>query len=59
MQIHIADGCIACNVCESICPEVFTIHDECEADNSALLGHEEACRQAAQECPVCVIIIQE
>ncbi|MBX2861511.1 MAG: ferredoxin [Vampirovibrio sp.] len=59
MQVRIVDGCISCNVCESICPEVFTVHDVCEADNTNVLGHEPACREAAKACPVSVILIEE
>jgi ferredoxin len=52
-------GCIACNVCEAICPEVFTVYDESVADNTQVPGREEAVREAARQCPVCVIQVDE
>lgn len=59
MQVTIVPGCIACGVCESICPEVFHVTDECEADNAQVLGREADCREAADACPVSVIKIEE
>jgi ferredoxin len=59
MQVTIEPGCIACGVCESICPEVFTVTDECTADNAHVPGKEADCREAADACPVSVIKIQE
>ena len=59
MQIKIIEGCIACGVCESLCPEVFTVRDEAEADNTHVPGHELECRDAAAACPVSVIKIEE
>ena len=59
MQVHIVPGCIVCGVCESLCPEVFTVVDEAEADNACVPGNESACRDAASACPVSVIQIQE
>lgn len=59
MNVTIAPGCIACGVCESICPEVFTVLDNCEADNMNVPGREADCREAAEACPVSVILIEE
>jgi ferredoxin len=59
MIVTIAPGCISCGVCESICPEVFTVPDTCVADNEKVPGNEAACREAADACPVSVILIEE
>ena len=59
MIVKIVDGCIACGVCESLCPEVFTVLEVSEADNSQVPGQEDACREAADACPVNVIKIEE
>ncbi|MGE0201567.1 MAG: ferredoxin [Candidatus Melainabacteria bacterium] len=59
MHVRIAPGCIACGVCESLCPEVFTVVEDSVADNTHVPGRENACREAADACPVCVIVIEE
>jgi ferredoxin len=59
MQVTIVEGCIACGACESICPNVFTVHDTATADNTQVPGYEGECREAAAVCPVSVIKIQE
>lgn len=59
MFITIAPGCIACNVCSSLCPTVFTVTDTCTVNNTMVPGNEDACRHAARDCPVSVILIQE
>jgi len=57
VQVEILDGCIACNVCQSICPEVFTVFEICVANNTNVPGHEAACIEAAKACPVDVIAV--
>lgn len=59
MQVKIVEGCIACGVCESLCPEVFTVFDTAVAENSKVPGFEIECREAAAACPVSVIKIAE
>ena len=59
MKVTIIPGCIACGVCETLCPEVFTVLESCEADNHHVYGNEDACRDAAKACPVNVIDIKE
>lgn len=59
MFVRIVEGCIACGVCESLCPEVFTVLDSATAENANVPGHETECRDAAQACPVSVIKIEE
>lgn len=59
MHVKIIEGCIACGVCESISPEVFTVLDTSVVDNTHVPGQEDACREAAEACPVNVIVIEE
>lgn len=59
MYVTIVPGCIACGVCESLCPTVFTVYDTAEADNDQVPGFESDCRDAASACPVSVIKIEE
>lgn len=59
MFVRIVEGCIACGVCESLCPEVFTVLETAEADNMQVPGHENECREASAACPVSVIKIEE
>ncbi len=59
MYVKIIDGCIACGVCESITPEVFTVLETSVADNTQVCGREDQCREAAEACPVSVIKIEE
>jgi ferredoxin len=59
MYVNIVPGCIACGVCESLCPNVFTVYDSAEADNDEVPGYENECREAASACPVSVIKIEE
>jgi len=59
MNITILEGCIACGVCETLCPEVFTVLDTCIADDLRVSGREDICREASEACPVSVIRIKE
>jgi ferredoxin len=59
MNVTIANGCIACGACETICPEVFTVFESSEVTIAAIDGRERACREAAKICPVDVILIDE
>jgi ferredoxin len=59
MKVNILNGCIACGVCESICPEVFTVLEVSEVDTNQVSGKENLCRDAAIACPVSVIEVVE
>ncbi len=59
MNIRIDDGCIACGACESICDAVFTVDDVAKVNAAGIAGNEDAVREAADACPVSVIIIEE
>ena len=56
-KVWIEDGCIVCNACEDICPDVFNVTDDtCEVNKSAdLEANEELIIEAAESCPVEVI----
>jgi ferredoxin len=56
-----AETCIGCTLCAQTCPEVFRMEgDKAVAYVSPVpKANEGACKQAADECPVTAIIIQE
>jgi len=58
MKVRIEDGCIACGACESICDAVFTVEDVAKVNEAGIAGNEEAVKEAADACPVSVIIIE-
>lgn len=59
-RVWIEEGCIACSLCTSYCPEVFLVEngDTCEIKPDApkwFLVKDEQIRDAALDCPVEVI----
>jgi ferredoxin len=57
-----AETCIGCSTCEGICPEVFEMTDDDKASVKLdeIPGElEDACREAADACPVEAISIEE
>lgn len=55
-KVWIDEGCIACGLCEEICPEVFELKDLAtviEGVNYA--DYEEQIKEASESCPVEVI----
>lgn len=60
-RVWVEDGCILCNLCVEISPEVFVLEDEhCYVRPDVDLDpREEEIRQAALDCPVGVIRIEE
>jgi len=58
MKVTIQDGCISCGACESICEAVFTVEDVVIVNASGIAGNEESVKEAADACPVSVIIIE-
>jgi ferredoxin len=60
-RVWIEDGCILCNVCVEVAPEAFVFEDEIYDVRSDVdfEEHEEAIRQAAIDCPVSVIKLEE
>lgn len=59
MKVIIEDGCIACGACESVCDEVFTVEDVVVVNEANIADNEDAVREAAEVCPVSVIVIEE
>lgn len=64
-RVWIEDGCIACNLCEDLVPEVFEVPagGECQVTPgySEFLvkpGFDERIQEAADSCPVEVIEIE-
>jgi ferredoxin len=56
-----ADECTGCELCTQTCPEVFEMDGDVAVVKSGDVPseHEEACRQAAEECPVECISIED
>lgn len=55
-----ADECTGCGLCETTCPEVFELDDiAIVKDGADFAEFEEYIKQAAEECPVEVILIEE
>lgn len=57
MNVKVNEGCIACGMCVSLCPEVFQFNDEGVAEAYADITKEtaEAAEDARSSCPVSVI----
>ncbi|HSN94789.1 MAG TPA: ferredoxin [Anaerolineaceae bacterium] len=56
------DLCIGCGVCEGICPEVFSLANEPYAEvllDPIPAEFQELCRQAAGDCPVEAIKVED
>lgn len=56
------DGCIACELCATICPEVFRMADDGLAEvyvDEVPEESEECAKEAEEECPVSVIKVEE
>ncbi|MDD2431941.1 MAG: ferredoxin [Firmicutes bacterium] len=61
MKVNVdPDLCIACGVCEEICPEVFELGDN---DFAQVIGdpedYEDEVQEAADACPTEAIIIED
>ena len=55
-KVWIEDGCIACGMCEEICPEVFVVDDVCHVKlNVDFNEYASGIKAAADACPVEVI----
>ena len=60
MKVWIDEGCIVCRACEEICPDVFEVDDEnCYVIEENIDGNEDLIKEAAEQCPVEVIIIED
>lgn len=59
MKAVVNDGCIACGLCVSVCPEVFRMgEDMAEAYADVTEKVAEEAREARDGCPVSVIDIE-
>ena len=59
MTVTVIAGCISCGLCTEEYPDLFVMSDEVIAHPAAHevpAGWEEEARQAAEDCPVSVII---
>ena len=62
MKAHVNENCTACRICVGICPEVFSLDN---GDIATVIvpeipkEFEDACRDAAESCPVEAITIEE
>ena len=53
------DGCIACGLCVSMCPEVFSWDDDGKADGCEIPNEQQQrAKDARDSCPVSVIDIK-
>jgi len=54
MNVHVNTNCIACGLCASMCPTVFTMTDEgyAAARDEIFPEQEGLIREAAESCPV-------
>ena len=56
--------CTGCGTCAEICPEVFELQNDLAVnilgnDKAVPADYEEACREAAESCPVEAITLEE
>ena len=59
-NVWIENGCTACGMCESICPEVFTVEDEATINKEIYFPeYTDQIKEAAESCPVEVIKYDE
>lgn len=61
MKAKVNENCIGCGLCNSICPEVFTMTDEgvATAKNEIATELEDSVQEAADSCPVDAIEVEE
>lgn len=58
----VAEKCIGCALCTSICPDVFEMNDEDKAfakNENVPAGLEDEVKEAAQDCPTEAIEVEE
>ncbi len=59
MKVRVTEDCVSCGRCVEICPEVFEMGDIAIAKvDQVPPEHQEAVRQAADECPTSAIIVE-
>ena len=61
MKVKVIDGCISCGLCTEEFPDLFQMNEEgiAQAVSSQVPSEmEDQARQAAEDCPVSVIITE-
>jgi len=60
-KVWIDEGCTVCNLCEDTAPEVFEVTDDsCEVKEDVNFNdHEDEIREAAEGCPVEIIMVED
>jgi ferredoxin len=59
-RVWINEDCTGCGLCETTCPDVFQLNDQASVKADAVMkGNEELIKQAAEECPVEAIQVEE
>ena len=63
-RVWIEEGCISCDLCQDMCPEVFLVENglDCIVTPNApahFVSKDEDIRDAARDCPVEVIHVVE
>ena len=61
MKVRITDDCIACELCVETCPEVFEMGSNIAQVKVDKVPEEleDTTREAAEDCPVSAIIVEE
>ncbi|MBI4832015.1 MAG: ferredoxin [Candidatus Lindowbacteria bacterium] len=59
-RVWINEDCTGCGLCETTCPDVFKLNDQASVKPDAdIQANEELIKQAAEECPVEAIQVEE
>ena len=61
MKVAVKEGCISCGLCTDEYPELFHMNDEGVAESVGTVppGCEPQAKEAAEACPVSVIVITD